>query len=49
MPQALIPHPLGPEVKRCVADAEFDRAVTVTITSAMAMWLPGAPEKVEVI
>ena len=34
--------------KRCVTDAEFDRAVMVTITSAMAMWLSGALEKVEV-
>lgn len=34
---------------RCVTDAEFDRAVMVTITSAMAMWLSGAIEKVEVI
>lgn len=35
--------------QRCVTDAEFDRAVMVTITAAMAMWLSGALEKVEVI
>lgn len=35
--------------KRYVTDAEFDRAVMVTIASAMAMWLSGALEKVEVI
>ena len=35
--------------KRCVTDAEFDRAVMVTIASAMAMWLSGALEKVEVV
>ena len=35
--------------QRCVTDAEFDRAVMVTITAAMAMWLSGAMEKVEVI
>lgn len=34
--------------QRCVTDAEFDRAVMVTITAAMAMWLSGALEKVEV-
>ena len=34
---------------RCVTDAEFDRAVMVTITAAMAMWLSGALEKVEVV
>lgn len=34
---------------RCVTDAEFDRAVMVTIAAAMAMWLSGALEKVEVI
>lgn len=34
---------------RCVTDAEFDRAVMVTITSAMAMWLSGALENVEVV
>ena len=33
--------------QRCVTDAEFDRAVMVTISSAMAMWLSGALEKVE--
>lgn len=33
---------------RCVTDAEFDRAVMVTVASAMAMWLSGALEKVEV-
>lgn len=33
----------------CVTDAEFDRAVMVTITAAMAMWLSGALEKVEVV
>lgn len=35
--------------KRCVTDSEFDRAVMVTITAAMAMWLSGAMEKVEVV
>lgn len=35
--------------QRCVTDAEFDRAVMVTITAAMAMWLSGALEKVEVV
>lgn len=35
--------------QRCVTDAEFDRAVMVTITAAMAMWLSGALEKAEVI
>ena len=35
--------------KRCVTDAEFDRAVMVTIAPAMAMWLSGALEKVEVV
>lgn len=35
--------------KRCVTDAEFDRAVMVTIASAMAMWLSGALERVEVV
>lgn len=35
--------------QRCVTDAEFDRAVMVTIASAMAMWLSGALEKVEVV
>lgn len=35
--------------RRCVTDAEFDRAVMVTVASAMAMWLSGALEKVEVI
>lgn len=34
---------------RCVTDAEFDRAVMVTIASAMAMWLSGALEKAEVV
>ena len=34
---------------RCVTDAEFDRAVMVTITASMAMWLSGALEKVEVV
>ena len=34
---------------RCVTDAEFDRAVMVTIASAMAMWLSGALENVEVV
>lgn len=34
--------------KRCVTDSEFDRAVMVTIASAMSMWLSGALEKVEV-
>ena len=34
--------------QRCVTDAEFDRAVMVTITAAMAMLLSGALEKVEV-
>lgn len=44
--------PVGatPDAKRrgqeCVTDAEFDRAVMVTIASAMAMWLSGALEKV---
>ena len=33
--------------QRCVTDAEFDRAVMVTISSAMAMWLSGALEKVK--
>ena len=47
--------PVGatPDAKRrgqgCVTDAEFDRAVMVTIAAAMAMWLSGALEKVEVI
>lgn len=36
-------------VQRCVTDEEFDRAVMVTITAAMAMWLSGALDKVEVI
>lgn len=43
---------LLPELQRgqgCVTDAEFDRAVMVTVASAMAMWLSGALEKVEVI
>lgn len=35
--------------QRCVTDAEFDRAVMVTITAAMAMWLSGALEKVEAV
>lgn len=35
--------------QRCVTDAEFDRAVMVTIASAMAMWLSGALYKVEVV
>lgn len=35
--------------QRCVTDAEFDRAVMVTITSAMAMWLSGALERAEVV
>ena len=35
--------------QRCVTDAEFDRAVMVTITTAMAMWLSGALERVEVV
>lgn len=35
--------------QRCVTDAEFDSAVMVTIAAAMAMWLSGALEKVEVI
>lgn len=35
--------------KECVTDAEFDRAVMVTITAAMAMWLSGALDKVEVV
>lgn len=35
--------------QRCVTDAEFDRAVMVTIAAAMAMWLSGALEKVEVV
>lgn len=35
--------------QRCVTDAEFDRAVMVTVTAAMAMWLSGALEKVEVV
>ena len=35
--------------KRCVTDAEFDRAVMVTIAASMAMWLSGALEKVEVV
>ena len=35
--------------QRCVTDAEFDRAVMVTITAAMAMWLSGALENVEVV
>lgn len=35
--------------QRCVTDAEFDRAVMVTITAAMAMWLSGALERVEVV
>lgn len=35
--------------QRCVTGTESDRAVMVTITSAMAMWLSGALEKVEVI
>lgn len=35
--------------QRCVTDAEFDRAVMVTIASAMAMWLSGALDKVEVV
>ena len=35
--------------QRCVTDAEFDRAVMVTITAAMAMWLSGALEKAEVV
>ena len=35
--------------QRCVTDAEFDRAVMVTVASAMAMWLSGALEKVEVV
>lgn len=35
--------------QRCVTDAEFDRAVMVTIASAMAMWLSGALEKLEVV
>ena len=34
--------------QRCVTDAEFDRAVMVTIAASMAMWLSGALEKVEV-
>ena len=34
---------------RCVTGAEFDRAVMVTIASAMAMWLSGALERVEVV
>lgn len=34
--------------QRCVTDAEFDRAVMVTVTAAMTMWLSGALEKVEV-
>lgn len=34
---------------RCVTDAEFDRAVMVTVASAMAMWLSGALDKVEVV
>lgn len=34
---------------RCVTDAEFDRAVMVTVASAMAMWLSGALEKAEVV
>ena len=33
----------------CVTDAEFDSAVMTTITAAMAMWLSGALEKVEVV
>lgn len=33
----------------CVTDVEFDRAVMVTIASAMVMWLSGALEKVEVV
>lgn len=35
--------------KECVTDAEFDRAVMVTIAAAMAMWLSGALEKAEVV
>lgn len=35
--------------QRCVTDVEFDRAVMVTVASAMAMWLSGALEKVEVV
>ena len=35
--------------QRCVTDAEFDRAVMVTIAAAMAMWLSGAREKGEVV
>lgn len=35
--------------RKCVTDAEFDRAVMVTITAATAMWPSGALEKVEVI
>ena len=35
--------------QRCVTDAEFDRAVMVTIAAAMAMWLSGALENVEVV
>lgn len=35
--------------QECVTDAEFDRAVMVTIAAAMAMWMSGALEKVEVI
>lgn len=50
-----IVQPVGatPDAKRrdprCVTDAEFDRAVMVTITAAMAMWLSGALERVEVV
>lgn len=34
--------------QRCVTDVEFDRAMMVTVTAAMAMWLSGALEKIEV-
>lgn len=34
--------------KRCVTDAEFDRAVMQVICSAMVMWLSGVLDKVEV-
>ena len=34
---------------RCVTDAEFDRAVMVTIAASMAMWLSGALKNVEVV
>ena len=35
--------------QRCVTDAEFDRAVMVTVASAMAMWLSGALDNLEVV